>query len=248
MQSIERKVCGCNYGANSWTTRTEAEQMAALLRLRPGLRLMDLGAGTGWPGLYMAKRTGCDLVLIDLPLAGLRIAAQRASKDLMPGTCWIVVADAAMLPFPTGSSGAICHSDLLCCLRQKRAVLETCRWVIRPDGRMVFTVISIAPHLSLQEYRRAVADGPEFVESETDYPTLLRQTGWNIVECHDITLHYGASCRRQLQADTEHKDELESLISISEFAERRADWRSQIVAIDDGLLRRELFVAVPDGK
>jgi ubiquinone/menaquinone biosynthesis C-methylase UbiE len=246
MQSIERKVCGCSYGSNSWTTRSEAQRMATLLRLRPGLRLIDLGAGSGWPGLFMAKTTGCDLVLVDLPLAGLQIALQRAGKELNPGTCWIVVADAAMLPLAAGSSDAICHSDLLCCLRQKRAVLENCRRVIRQDGQMVFTVISIAPGLSSNEYRRAAADGPVFVESETDYPTLLRQTGWTTVECHDITLAYGASCRRQAQADTQNKEELQALIGISEFAQRQADWRSQITAIDDGLLRRELFVVLPD--
>lgn len=248
MQLIERRVCGCNYGSNSWTTRAEAEKIAALLRLRPSLRLMDVGAGSGWPGLHMAAATGCDLVLVDLPLAGLRIAAQRASKDRISGTCWIVVADAAFLPFQDGSFDAISHSDLLCCLRPKRAVLETCRRVARYESRMVFTVISIAPGLSTEMHKRAVECGPEFVESEADYQMLLRQTGWNTVERHDITLDYGASCRRQLQADTEHKDELESLISISGFNERQSDWRSQIVAIDDGLLRRELFVAIPNGK
>ena len=150
-----------------------------------------------------------------------------------------------MLPFPAKSCDAICHSDLLCCLRQKRAVLESCRRVITRNGQMVFTVISIAPGLSSQEYRRAVTDGPVFVESETEYPTLLRQTGWTIVESRNITLAYDASCRRQLQADAEHKEELQALIGISAFAERQANWRAQTAAIEDGLLSRELFVALP---
>jgi SAM-dependent methyltransferase len=246
MLSIERRVCGCDYGSSSWTTRAEADQIAKLLQLRPGLRLLDVGAGSGWPGLYMAKATGCDAVLIDLPFAGLRIAAERAGKDRIPGTCWIVVGDAAMLPFPDGSFDAISHSDLLCCLRQKRAVLEVCRRAIREHRRMVFTVISIAPGLSSKEYGRAVSNGPEFVESEADYRTLLRQTGWAIVDRQDITMDYGDSCRRQLQSDEDRKPTLESLIGISEVADRKAEWRSKLSAIDDGLLRRELFVTIPD--
>jgi len=111
---------------------------------------------------------------------------------------------------------------------------------------MVFTVISIAPHLSPGNYKRAVASGPEFVESDADYPTLLGQTGWAVVDCKDITLDYAASCRRQLQADEEHKDALETLVGASEFAERQADWRAKLSAIDGGLLRRSLFVATPD--
>jgi len=245
MLSIERSVCGCDYGGTSWTIRAEAQQIVALLRLQPSMRLLDVGAGSGWPGLYMAKTSGCDVVLVDLPLAGLRVAAERAGKDRMPGMFGAVVADAAILPFPGGSFDAVSHSDLLCCLRQKRAVLKACRDVIRDDGRMAFTVISVAPGLSPEKYRQAVANGPEFIEAEADYPALLEQTGWVIVDCRDITLDFGTSCRRQLQADTERRDALEALIGTSEFAERQVGWRSKLTAIEDGLLRRELFIATP---
>jgi cyclopropane fatty-acyl-phospholipid synthase-like methyltransferase len=245
MLSIERRVCGCDYGSNSWTTRTEAELMAAHLQLQPGLRLLDVGAGSGWPGLYMAKTSGCQVILVDLPFAGLQIASQRAANELIPGACSVVVCDAALLPFPAASFDAISHSDLLCCLRQKRTVLEGCHDAIRDHGRMVFTVISIAADLSQTQYRRAITDGPEFVEAEADYATLLGETGWLIVERRDITLDYAATCSRQLQADKKFKSTLEALIGTSASAERLSEWRSQLEAIEDGLLRRELFLARP---
>jgi hypothetical protein len=109
---------------------------------------------------------------------------------------------------------------------------------------MVFTVISIAPGLSPKKHRRAVECGPEFVEAEYDYPTLLGQTGWTIIDREDLTPDYAASYRRKLEAHEEHKKAVETLIGTSEFAERQTDWRSEVAAIDDGLLRRELLVAV----
>ncbi len=243
MRAIERSVCGCDYGGTSWTTREETKRLSALLGLRPGLRLLDVGAGSGWPGLYMAGTSGCEIVLADLPLAGLRIAADRAVADGITSACWVAVADGANLPFSDSSFDAVSHSDLLCCLRPKRAVLEACRRVIRRGGRTVFTVISVAPGLSPANYGRAVENGPEFIESEVDYPTLLTQTGWELVEHLDLTKDYAASCRRQLRADEERKNALETLIGASEFAERQVTWRSKLTAISDGLLRRELFVA-----
>jgi SAM-dependent methyltransferase len=246
MRSIERGVCGCDYGGTSWTTRDEAERIGAILGLRPGVRLLDVGAGSGWPGLYLAKSSGCDVALVDLPLSGLRIATQRALADRILGVCWAAVADGARLPFRDASFDAVSHSDILCCLREKRSVLEACRRVIRAGGRMAFSVISIAPGLSDHAYRRAVANGPEFVEAETDYPTLLAETGWTALECRGITKDFATTCRRLLGAEEKHEGALKALLGVAEFAERHAGWRSKLAAVEDGLLRRELFVATPD--
>ena len=245
MLSIQRRVCGCDYGANSWTTRVEAEQIGALLGLRSGMRFVDVGSGSGWPGLYMAVKSGCDVVLVDLPLAGLRVAADRAGTDQVAGNCWVMCADAAYMPFRKASFDALSHSDLLCCLKQKRTVLESCQRVTRMGGRMVFTVISIAPNLSQIDQRRAVGKGPEFVEAETDYLTLLAQTGWTVLESKDLSLAYAASVRRQAKADKENKDGVIAVIGACEYADRQTGWVSTLSALDEGLLRRELFVTTP---
>ena len=88
-------------------------------------------------------------------------------------------------------------------------------------------------------------DAPEFGEVETDYPTLLRQTGWTVTGRSDVTEGYASTIRRQIRADSEFKDELEALLGVTEFAERLAGWRSELGAIEEGLLRRDLFVATP---
>ena len=99
MREIERSVCGCDYGGTSWTTRAEADNVTKRLALAPGRRLLEVGAGSGWPGLYLAKQTGCDVALIDLPIEGLRVARDRAAIDGLAGTHWIAQADGTALPF-----------------------------------------------------------------------------------------------------------------------------------------------------
>src|SRR5436305_9700741 len=68
MRHLERTVLGCDYGATSWTTRHEAARIADLLELNDRMRLLDVGAGAGWPGLYVAQLTGCEVALSELPL------------------------------------------------------------------------------------------------------------------------------------------------------------------------------------
>ncbi|MCH9050873.1 MAG: methyltransferase domain-containing protein [Proteobacteria bacterium] len=243
--SVERLVCGCDYGGNSLTTRDEARQMAKLLGLQPGIRLLDVGAGAGWPGLYIAKETGCEAMLVDLPLSGLQVANERAAKDRILDRCWVAVADGSQMPFRDGSFDAVSHSDILCCLRDKRGVLQACRRVIRDSGRMVFTVIWIAPDLSHDDYKRALEGAPEFAEVESDYATLLGQTGWTVTGCTDVTESYASTIRRQIHADSGFRSELEQLLGAAQFADRQAGWQTELGAIEAGLIRRDLFVATP---
>lgn len=81
MRAIERQVCGCDYGGNSWTSKDQADALIRLLELGPDSDLIDLGAGTGWPGIYIAKTCGCSVTLVDLPEIGLQIALRRADVE-----------------------------------------------------------------------------------------------------------------------------------------------------------------------
>lgn len=241
MRTLERSVCGCDYGGTSWTTREEADRIAGLLDLRPGRRLLDLGSGSGWPALYWAAEFGCDVVLTDLPLDGLKIAAARAVSDQVSGTCWLAVADGAALPFGEARFAAISHSDVLCCLQDKLGALQSCRRVLGPDGHMVFTVISIVPGLSDTDYQRALEAGPPYVEAEDDYGALLEQTGWDIAEQIDVTANFAETIRRLIHMERQQESALSTLYDEETLAERRTSRDIKLRALEDGLLRREIF-------
>jgi 2-polyprenyl-3-methyl-5-hydroxy-6-metoxy-1,4-benzoquinol methylase len=113
-RQIEQRVIGGDWGANGFTTMVQAETLARQLHLSAGDRLLDLGSGRGWPGLYLAARTGCRVVLADLPLEGLRVAADRAASEGLAARTGVVAAAASGLPFRAGSFDVIIHTDVLC--------------------------------------------------------------------------------------------------------------------------------------
>jgi protein-L-isoaspartate O-methyltransferase len=65
-RAVERSVIGANFGTNGYTTLPQARALIKTLHLGPGARLLDIGAGRGWPGLYLAQATGCETVLSDV--------------------------------------------------------------------------------------------------------------------------------------------------------------------------------------
>jgi SAM-dependent methyltransferase len=111
---IEQRVIGGDWGANGYTTMAQADILADGLGLSAGDRLLDLGTGRGWPGLYLAARTGCRVVLTDLPLEGLRVAANRAASEGLTARTGVVASAASGLPFRAGSFDAVIHTDVLC--------------------------------------------------------------------------------------------------------------------------------------
>ena len=112
MRRAERRVIGSDYGATSYTTRTQADQLAVMLRLEPGRLLLDVGTGAGWPGVYLADTTGCDIVLADLPFEGLKAASLRMEGVGVAGG--IVNATGESLPFRDGMFDAVTSSDVFC--------------------------------------------------------------------------------------------------------------------------------------
>jgi len=114
VRAVEEIVIGGDWGANGYTTRAEADRLGVLLGLDAGSSLLDLGAGRGWPGLYLAAATGCRVTLTDVPMEGLRHAVARARAEGVSTRAVAVVASARWLPFRVSAFDAVVHTDVLC--------------------------------------------------------------------------------------------------------------------------------------
>jgi len=111
--AVERQAIGGTFGASGYTTVAQVDVLARRLDLRPGARLLDIGAGRGWPGLYLAAQTGCEVVLADVPEPGLRAAlASAQGQGLLPRSS-VIKASGTHLPFRARSFDAVVHTDTL---------------------------------------------------------------------------------------------------------------------------------------
>lgn len=114
VRRIELAVIGGDWGANGYTTIAQADELATALELSAGSMVLDVGAGQGWPGLYLATVTGCSVVLTDVPVEGLASARRRGVNDGIDDRVWPVNASARDFPFAAQSFDAVVHTDVLC--------------------------------------------------------------------------------------------------------------------------------------
>jgi len=112
MIRAERAVTGGDYGAASYTTMGQADDLAECLGLGPDSMLLDVGSGSGWPGNYLAASTGCLAVLTDPTLEGMAVAAERSLVDRLHSVA--VVASGTTLPFRSRVFDAATSSDVFC--------------------------------------------------------------------------------------------------------------------------------------
>lgn len=123
------------------------------LGLRPGDRLLDLGAGNGRHA-FEAVRRGARVTALDADLGEVRDAAGMLSAVAHDGTAAVtggegaaVAADALALPFPEAAFDRVIAAEVLEHIPDdRRALLELAR-VLRPGGTMAVTVPRWFPEL-----------------------------------------------------------------------------------------------------
>ena len=115
--------------------------------------------------------------------------------------------------------------------------------MLRPGGRIAFYTIVVAPGLPVASRRRAAKAGPPQVSSPRDMGSLLGSAGFVGIEERDVTGEFRRVAQARRDANERHADGMRALQGEAEFAERQAERREQLKAIDAGLLRRCLLIA-----
>lgn len=243
IKKLEQLALGCDYGGTSWTTRQQVDVIVESLQLEPDTQLLDIGSGSGWPGLLLGKLSDCNVTLLDIPRNALLQAKERAADDDMTEQVGIVSGSGTSLPFRDRSFDRVSHSDVLCCLPEKLELLNEARRVARDGAGMHFSVILPTTGLSTEEHDEVLETGPPFVGVDGDYGDLLHGSGWRVVECQDVTGEYEDSLQRLVDGFIANKDELGQVLGRDDLASKRKHREDQIALIKRGLLRREAYVA-----
>ena len=112
LRELERRTLGAAYGGNGYTDVHQVERLVGLLGVAEGDRVLELGSGAGWPGLLIARETGCQMILSDVPWEGVAWGRSRGRAE---GTSVDAVACLGTeIPFKDASFEGVTHSDVLC--------------------------------------------------------------------------------------------------------------------------------------
>jgi|SRR5579863_3574232 len=108
--------------------------------LRPGITILDVGAGTGFLSIELAQRCGCDAKVIAVdPWEAAMARLTRKLDHLEIQNVRTFVQDAATIDLPDESVDLIVSSLGINNFDNAEAVLRTCFRVARPGASLVLT-------------------------------------------------------------------------------------------------------------
>src|SRR5271166_5740026 len=105
----------------------------AFCRLSAGVRVLDMGCGSGEGTEYLHREFGRGAIGIDLSASACRSSRRRDSELA------IVRADAAHLPFASASMDALIAECVLSLVDDRSAAIAECNRVLKLEGRLVIT-------------------------------------------------------------------------------------------------------------
>lgn len=208
--------------------------LADRLGLRPGLSLLDCGAGVGGPAELAARHYQVQPVLAE-PMA----AACRASARLFGRP--VVVAAGERLPFAGGVFDAVWSLGVLCTVPDQAGLLTELRRVARPGAPVGMLV-----------FLRTVDELPEQPEgnsfrSSAELAALLAGAGLAVEEQAELADF--AEPEPDWQAAVDRVDELIERQHGQDHRWQSARHQEQIIGrlISDGLVAGRLLVLRPTG-
>lgn len=162
-------------GADEQATR---QKMCDMLRLKPGMRVLEVGAGTGKDSSFIvsAVSPGGEAFLSDLSPNMLRLAKQRLHDAEIPISYF--VANGAYLPFPDNYFDAVFHFGGINTFAERKEAFAEFHRVVRVGGRVVVGDESVAPWLrNSPSYTTLMQANPMFADQVPleDLPAAIDQ-------------------------------------------------------------------------
>jgi 27-O-demethylrifamycin SV methyltransferase len=194
--------------------------MVDIGQIRPGLRVLDVGCGTGAPACSLALVHEAHVVGITTSEVGVQAACARAEAEGLADLVSFQLRDGMDNGFEDSSFDRVWVLESSHLMRDRERLMAECARVLRPNGRLVLCDIVRRRPMPFAEVRRLrqplalLRDvfGDARMESLAEYGRLVSAVGLDVDHESDLTEPTRPTFARWRENAELHRDEVNDLI------------------------------------
>ncbi|MHA2295787.1 MAG: class I SAM-dependent methyltransferase [Candidatus Hodarchaeales archaeon] len=172
------------------------------LDLKPGDKVLDVGAGLGSSALFLAKEFGSNVIGLDLSLKNTEMANKEAKKQKLDHLCHFQVGDAEKIPFKDESFDAVISECSFCIFLEKITAASEMYRVLKTSGKICITDVSVEKELPIdvQQMVFRIACIADALPSK-GYVDIFEDAGFNnlfIIDKKDVVYELANDIKKKL--------------------------------------------------
>jgi len=202
IEDVVRESYGKRWASLKATKSAQAKSRASMkfpphdalwkeLMPREGMRVLDIGSGSGETVLAIAEKVGSTgkAVGIDFSPEGIKLAQENAKKRGLESIAEFRQAHALELPFPDNSFDAAISECVVCLIQDKQKALNEKVRVLKPGGRVIMhDVITWAPMpKAMREDKGLYCGCIGGAVSLDEYVEMMKKAGLTNIKTVDFT-------------------------------------------------------------
>lgn len=167
--------------------RTATDELARLVGLSEGARVLDVGSGIGGPARHLADAYGVTVAGVDLTDEYCDVARDLVARCGLADRVEIHCADALDLPFGDATFDVAWTQHVAMNISDKPRLYAEMRRVLVPGGRLALhDVVEVGGDL---HFPVPWAGGPQisFLAHRDELAALVEDAGFRVTEHHDTT-------------------------------------------------------------
>lgn len=209
------------------------KKLTSQMGLAQGMRVLDLGCGTGGTSLHFAKTYGCSVVGVDIAPACVELCNERSS-DVRDLVSFKEGSFTETSLFPAGSFDAAYTRDAILYLEgplKDKAFTNIFKW-LKPGGLFMVTDYGKGPTMGLkgETYEKLAL---AHFDSLDVYKARLERAGF-IVEHSQLLPEFDEQYREDLRNFVGNKEEFVSRYGVQYFESLHERWVLKCDAIQEG--------------
>ncbi|MEV6992556.1 class I SAM-dependent methyltransferase [Streptomyces sp. NPDC093228] len=183
------------------------QQITEHLRLRPGMRVLDVGSGLGGPARHLVQQADVDVTGVDLAAEYVAAARRLTDRVGLADRTHFVRGDVTELAFPAGNFDRAWMLHVGMNVEDKSRLFNGIGRVLTVNGLFIVYDVMFLGDPSLVRYPLPWASEPShsFIAGPEQYRASLSYAGFEIVAEHDRRSQGIRALRGLHTADAHHE-------------------------------------------